>query len=476
MAKAGAAFTVYRKQRSKNPMRARFAIVVLLVVMLVLAMLMSPVAGQTAIPLEATTEAEPPFPIVLSRPDYCVLSPDDTAVAVMNDGVYNVADGSLRFALPVVSEDPSSSSVITVSFTDSGNFVRVGDLMFDAVTGEPVDRTLDYSIVTSNERWRVVDQEIFDVHTGKQVGALPQLDDLPTPIDIEFAGNSDIIIITGGSQEEYAILVEVPTGDILAEIESRPFSISYDGTRYAIAGDGIYDIASRQRIAPLPEGNYWLHFSPFNPEWIAFPESDGVVIYDTSDGSVVDRLAPRPGSNEWQIQWGEDSIFISGDKVTHHANGSVSRLGLPGRLYELPSGELLLDGPQAMAYIGGARRAWQGLIGSLDVIDPFNVEVLASGGVVTQIIGNRAVVSGLGEFDIDTWELLFAYPEGLLGIVENDEAYRYIVAWQGLYDARTAEHLLETDDPLDLTRDGRALVASRYGESCTVYRLPDAQE
>jgi hypothetical protein len=415
----------------------------------------------------------------LSRPNYCVLSPDDTAVAVMNDGVYNVADGSLRFALPVFAEDPNPSNIITVSFADDGHFVRVGGQMFDAVTGEPVDRTLQYNIVTSNERWRVINREIYDVHTGEQVGTLPPLDGVPSPIDIEFAWNSDVIIITGGSLEEHSILVEAPTGEILAEIESRPFSISYDGTRYAIAGDGIYDIASRQRIAVLPEGDYWPHFSPLNPAWIAVNQADGVAIYDAFDGEQIVKLAPPDGANAWMVyRWGDDTIFISGGVETHHADGSVSGSSVPGRLYAVPSGELLREDVHVMHYIGGAHRAWQSSFRPWEVFDPFTGEVLVSDGHVSRVTDNRAVISGHGEYDIDTWELLFAYPPNIGSVFEIDEGYRYIAAsTDGLYDAHTGELLLNgRGHNLDLTRDGRTLMASRFGESCIVYRLPEAEE
>ena len=463
-------------------MRARFAIAVSLVMMLVLAMLMSPAAGQTVISPEVTPEAtiepEPPFPVVLSRPNYCVLSPDGTAVAVMNDGVYNVADGSLHFALPVFPEDSNPSNIITVNFADDGHFVRVGGQMFDAVTGEPVNRTLEYSIVTSNGRWRVVDQEIYDAHTGEQVGTLPPLDGLPSPIDIEFVWNSDVILITAGSQEEHAILVEAPTGDILAEIESKPFSFSYDGTRYAIAGDGIYDIASRRRITALPEGNYWPHFSPYNPQWIAIEEVDGATIYDAFGGEQIVKLAPPDGGNTWMIyQWGDDTIFLSGGVITQHADGSVSGSSVPGRLYAVPGGELLREDVHTMGYIGGARRAWQTSLSPWEVFDPFTGEVLVSDSYVSSVIENRARVAGQGEYDIDTWELLFPYPPNIGSVIKMDEARRYIVSSGGLYDAHTGDLLFKgRGHNIDLSRDGRTLLASRFRESCTVYRLPDAEE
>jgi hypothetical protein len=462
-------------------MRARFAIAGSLVMMLVLAMLMSPAAGQTAISPEVTPEATaepgPPFPVVLSRPNYCVLSPDDTAVAVMNDGVYNVADGSLRFELPVVPEDPNPSNIITVNFADDGHFVRVGRQMFDGVTGEPVDRTLEYIVVTSNERWRVINREIYDAHTGEQVGTLPPLDGLPTPIDIEFVWNSDVILITAGSQEEQTILVGAPTGDILAEIENTPFSFSYDGTRYAIAGDGIYDIASRQRIAVLPEGDYWPSFSPFDPAWIAIQETDGVAIYDAFNGGEIVKLAPPEGANVWETQWGDDTIFVSGGVVTHHADGGMSGSSVPGRLYAVPSGELLRDDAHSMGYIGGARRAWQSSFGPWGVFDPFTGEVLVPDGYASRLNDDRVAIDGRGEYDIDTWELLFAYPPNIGSVFEIDEGYRYIVSSGGLYDAHTGDLLFNArGHNIDLSRDGRILLATRFGESCTVYRLPEAQE
>jgi hypothetical protein len=79
-------------------MRARFAIVGSLVVMFVLAMLMSPAAGQTAISPEvtpeATIEAMPPgFEWVMRAPGTCSLSQDEALAAVVGSGLYDLSTG-----------------------------------------------------------------------------------------------------------------------------------------------------------------------------------------------------------------------------------------------------------------------------------------------------------------------------------------------------------------------------------------------
>ena len=128
-------------------MRARFAIAGSLVTMLVLVLLMSPASGQTAIPPEATVEptAEPmpPLPTVFSASSWCTFTPDGTAVVVAGDGVYNLPDGSLRFALSGI----GNRTVPFARFSPDGALVMVyHDGVYDLATGE---RRADLSISTS---------------------------------------------------------------------------------------------------------------------------------------------------------------------------------------------------------------------------------------------------------------------------------------------------------------------------------------
>lgn len=452
-------------------MRARFAIAVLLVVMFVFAMLMSPAAGQTAISPEATVEPEPPLPVVLQRPYHCVISPDGALAAIPNDGVYNLADGSLRFALPVRESNPMPS----ISFIASDRLYVSGLGIFDLDTGERLIEMIS-PMAGGNQRWLVTPRGIYNLRTGEKVYDMlrerlsGRIADIWMPPDSDYA-----FVLIEKSNQWIQVLLNAPTGEIL--LETKGSVVSPDESRVAVFNDGLYIIGQADALADFPEGDYGPIFSP-DSRWLALQGVEHVLVYDATTGEYLGETAILPKMEMTDVTWADNLLLITGrDMSLVNPDGSISNNTFHNSVYEFPSGELLFTHDGQIRYLGGAREAW--LDHDRGVFDPLTGEILLAPPIsfYRPVSNGRAIRFRDGEYDIDTWEKVYDYPDGFIDAVVTDADYRYaLVERQGVFDAQTGEKLMTL--PVQhsyFTPDGQFLVTSVNRRRCSIYRLPERE-
>jgi WD40 repeat protein len=469
-------------------MRARLVIAVSMLVMFVLPMFSSP-SGQTAILPEVTPEATiepmaepvPSLPTVFRASSWCAFTPDGAAVVVGGDGVYNLPDGSLRFALSGV----GNRTVPFARFSPDGALVMVyHDGVYDLETGE---RRADLSISTSfvpitNERL-VTEDGIYDLTSGELIYDLSGHRDYGKPgLTLRFLPDQRFAAVSLGDFQPVT-LIDVETGIVLAELEDLQFATSPDGTMLAVAEDGVYPLGSETPIFTLPETSheYTPQFSP-DSALVSALSDDDVTIYDAATGEVTLTI-PYPDAPgvafgsayfpepDWLLLQGYDLRL---DQTQPQPLGSE----MINWLYELPSAELIFKRAGYLNYVGGARKAWAQH--GMEIFDPYTGEMLLASvhSFITQFLPDRVLAMGRGEFNIDTWTMDYVYPSNLPpAFIATDDARRFAVAHGfGVYDAQTGELLMPVNhESVYLTRDGRYVLADDY-QSCTVYRLPEAQE
>lgn len=156
-------------------------------------------------------------------------------------------------------------------------------------------------------------------------------------------------------------------------------------------------------------------------------------------------------------------------------DGSISNTAVHNSVYGFPSGELLFTHDGQIRYVGGARKVW--IDHDLGVFDPLTGEILLPQPIdfYMPVRNGRVIRFRDGEYDIDTWEIAYQYPEGFTGEVITDPNYQYaLVEGKGLLDAQTGEKLMRLPVQQSyFTLDGQFLVTSINRRRCTIYRLSE---
>jgi hypothetical protein len=250
-------------------MRTRFAIVGSLSVMFVLAMLISPASGQTAISPEVTPEFWPltfdpatvtvdpyAFTLVFEAPMQCRLAPDEQSVVVYGVGVFDLATGEKRFDL--------TGRVADFSYSKPHLLIR-NDGLYDLNTGERLIETEspDARLYSFVGHFLMDGSTVYDTNTGHVFVQYASTEPVREAYLLPWNPNWVVITreITDANSTRYAHeLLDVETGQPVTEpfafinrIFEGPADASRDNTLIAIGGVGVFDLATGEKHYDLPQ-------------------------------------------------------------------------------------------------------------------------------------------------------------------------------------------------------------------------------
>lgn len=396
-----------------------------------------PEATETPIPPEATALPEG---VVFATPGFCLISPDETNVAVWRDGVYDLPSGAKRFDLPEVD---------WVRHSPDGRHLIVSEVgLYETATGElliPSENHLYLPGVgefSPDGRWFVDGNIVYDLTTLEQVTTLARNaptygDEDPLYGEIEFVNDGRWLAFDRFDAEHEAwvkVYVEIETWETILDGGDYPSGMglrfSNDYTRYAVGGEGVFSYPSGEKLFDLPRGQ------------VEFSEDSSVILV---------RTAP-PTLSEPVILTYVDAA--SGEEI--------NRFEIPLEIYVQLQSRGLLDEPTMT-------RAVVPVITQVGVGQ--NMNPLVRGWQVVEI-ATGAVLNEFEDIEFLTSENANPVREALLLLTPEDWSVngRYVVWGEGVFDVETDALILPLErDYLTLSAQAAYVYTTTI---CTIWELP----
>lgn len=495
----------------------RAALFSMLFAMLILAMLMSPAAGQTTIPPEVTPEATvevmpPGFEWVMRSDQQCSLSPDEKLLAVAGEGVYQLSDGSLKFAF----EENASQQAAHVYFTPDGVQVIVnGGGIYDVARGH---RTFSFSENQSLWLWAFHHSKYAVIRTNGEDKVTETLYDTATwepavpPFEYGVSerltqgfGSTDMLMPAMSGIYHYDdVVLTYDLSTLTANVydfasQELLYTRTFDGiftvdptnTYLAVSGEDIRTLRTNEVVlGDLPvhtvtaEGR--TRFSTDGE--LALVEREGeAVVYSLPDGAELGRLPlgliwgyfelSEDGQALVVSVWGENSertapaIQYSVDLATRAVEGfDLSTVLIPvghGIEMYLPSWSFSRDG----RYYAGYEGIYETDSGELVV----SLSPLVGNGVLFSADGSLAARAGDGVYDLGTKQKLYSLANDSFEISPDG---RFVwLRKVGLLDARTGELLyaMPVKGYHSFSASSKYLTTLGY-QTCNILALPEAEE
>lgn len=495
----------------------RAVLLSILVVMLVLAMLMSPASGQTAIPPEATPEATaevmpPGFEWVMRSDQQCSLSPDETLIAVKGDGVYQFPGGPLKFAF----DETASQQTTTVYFTgDGAQVIANGDRIYSVESGQQIfpfsgNRSLwtwafgksTYAVIRTDDEDKVT-ETLFD--TGTWEPAFPPFEHSRSARWDQGFGSTDMVMPAMSGVYHYNdIVLTYDLSTLTANVydfasQELLYTRTFDGiftvdptnTYLAVSGEDIRTLRTNEVVLEdLPvhtvtaEGR--TRFSTDGE--LALVEREGeAIIYSLPDDAELARVPVNLIRGEFELSVDGQSLVVSiwteypestAPAVTYSidlATGTVEGFDLSTVL--MPAGEMseeriLIwsfseDGRTYAGYNGIYEFASGDLLVSLDPS--------IGNGTLFSADGSLAARPGDGVYDLIAKRKLYSLANDSVEISPDS---RFVWSRKvGVLDARTGELLYAMPGRGYYRFSSSSKYLTTSGDqTCNILALPEAQE
>jgi WD40 repeat protein len=476
-------------------MRARLTIAGSLATMLIVAALMSPASGQTAISPEATPEFWPltfdpttitinpdEFTLVFEAPHSCILSPNDRFVWLNGIGIFDLTTGTQKLNL----------EQRAIRFSRDGDSVFVSNEgVYDIEAGTLViPSQSEYAIISPDSRYIILEFTVYDFDTHAPVlTIIPDLPEATAAPDwaYRFTEDSEWLFVS-----------------LIASTSSGP-SIDFR----------LYDVRTWQRAVDPPIVRYE---DIFTFPWLLSRQANAVVtslpggLYDLSTGEL--RFALEAVNN---ILFSEDGMLlavadqesfrvldaITGDVRFETLLPTISVVAfspdnrrlllrtyeitseltadLAGRLvvYDLQTGmpiAALPDPTYSSGFASDGRHIFT--TGNTAIYDSETGERrlrVRSGHLVMSPDGRYIFTSAthryIGVYDTRTWERLYIR-RGQYATISPDSRWLW-VQMLGIYDIATGELRREmSTQSIDFRSSGKLAIESTDGH-CAIYRTPE---
>ena len=495
----------------------RAAILLMLVVMLVLAMLMSPASGQTAITPEVTPEATvdvmpPGFEWVMRSDQQCNLSPDDTLLAVAGEGVYQLSDRSLKFAF----EENASQQAAHVYFTPDGAQVIVnGGGIYDVASGHRAFSFAEnqslwlwafhhstYAVMRTSGEDKVM-ETLYDTVTWEPVfppfeyGVSERLTQGFGSTDMLMPARSGIyhyddIVLTYDLSTLTANVYDFASQELLyTRTFDGLFTVDPTNTYLAVSGEDIRTLRTNEVVLEdlpvhtvIAEGR--TRFST-DGQLTLVERGDEAVVYSLPDGEELGRLPLNLILGDFVLSEDRQSLIVSVlaensertapaiqysvDLGTHAVEGfDLSTVLKPagGMTEELIiSWSFSKDG----RYYAGYKGIYETDSGELVIsLDP-----LIGNGTLFSADGSLAARAGDGVYDLVAKLKLYDLPNDSFEISPDG---RFVWSRRvGIRNARTGELLypMPVKDYYSFSSSSKYLTTSGY-QTCNILALPEGQE
>ncbi|MCU0465523.1 MAG: hypothetical protein MUF38_13255 [Anaerolineae bacterium] len=219
-----------------------------------------PETTEIPIPPEATALPEG---VVFAAPGFCLISPDETNVAVWHDAVYDLPSGAKRFDLPEVDWVHHSADGRYLFISESG--------MHDAQTGELLIASNGLYLpgvaeVSPDRNLLVEGNNVYDLTTLEQIATIDRNgpnygEALPSYGQIEFVNEGRWLAFDRFDTEHenwVKVYVDVETWETILDGGDYPpgmgLRFSGDFTHYAVGGEGVFSYPAGEKLFDLPRG------------------------------------------------------------------------------------------------------------------------------------------------------------------------------------------------------------------------------
>jgi hypothetical protein len=493
----------------------RAALFLMLAVTLVLARLISPASGQTAISPEVTPEATvevmpPGFEWVMRSDQQCSLSPDETLLAVAGDGVYQLSDRSLKFAF----EEPSGQRAYGAWFILDGSHVAVnGDGVYKVASGQRllslsaetnlvVFYNSAYARTTSHGKDKMT-QSLYDMATWEPVfppfefgiserltrGFFQADEVMPAMPGIYIHGDT---VLTYDLTTLTANVYDFASQDLLyTRTFDGIFTVDPTNTYLAVSGEDIRTLRTNEVMLEdlpvfTPMGQGRTRFSTDGQLALVERENEAVV-YSLPDGAELARLPLNLVWGEFKLSEDGQSLVInirteyseeaepvvtySIDLATHTVEGfDLSTVLIPvGQMSDefIVNWSFSKDG----RYYAGHNAIYETDTGELVVaLDPS-----IGNGTLLSADGSLAARAGDGVYDLVAKRKLYSLRNDSVEISRDG---RFVWSRRvGVLDARTGDLLYAMPEKgyYSFSSGSKYLKTSGY-QACNILALPDTQE
>jgi hypothetical protein len=484
----------------------RAALLLMLAVMLVLAMLMSPASGQITISPEVTPEATvevmpPGFEWVMRAPGICSLSQDESLVAIVGGGLYNLSTGE---QLIEFEPKPEAGRVYSAYFSEDILQVIVdSDGVYDIESGQkiadfPEDSVLrggtpEFPVILAfgEETWT---ETMYDSETWTPVFD-PFTYGMPTRLIEGYSSESEIqpgipgihiygdILLTYDLNELTANVYDFDTKELLyTRIFDGFFTVDATNAYIAVPGEDIRTLRDNEVIIDdLPV------FTVVARGRTTFSEDSSLVLVENPDAAVFyslpngEKIAEVP-LNTVSGFYGDFSLSDDGRSIIitrryYQTDQLISDLAYT---IDVASGEIIDwpdESPLTMSFTPDGRYKIldDGIYDaeSGELIVALNPQILH--GVHFNTDFTLAAKPADGVYDLVAKHKLYVLPNS--AVMFSPDSRFIWVQKLGVLDAQTGELLYAMPGKgyYSFSASSKYLTTSGY-QSCNILALPEAQE